>query len=283
MGWNEWPLILFTVISQCAVGAFWWCSLALFGANLPADQRRRLERNMLLLWIMMGIAFMVSSFHMGSPLRAMNSMLRFGHANLSNEIVFGGAFAATGALYWLLCLRNMASAGTRSLVLLVSVVCSAAFLWNTTSFYMMSTVPTWYTPLTPAAFVLTTLMGGSAVACVLFNLSAIEGPWLLRSGPAMLACVAVVAAVGVTILQAMSLPGIQSAIHQAAALSPDYGSLMLLRFVLLFAALALWLRQLPRGGTLNIATCASCIVLIMAGEMIGRGVFYALHMTMGLV
>jgi anaerobic dimethyl sulfoxide reductase subunit C len=283
MGWNEWPLILFTVLSQSAVGGFWWCCLALVGGSLSREQQARLERNMLLLWIMMGAAFALSSFHMGSPLRAVNSILRFGHANLSNEIVFGGAFVGFGALYWLLCLRNAASAPLRRIVLLLSFVCSAAFLWNTISFYMMPTVPTWYTPLTPTAFVLTALMGGSAVACVLFALSDISQPWLLRHGPIMLACVAVAAAVLVTILQAISLTGIQSDIHQAASLSPDYGSLMIARFVLLFVAMGLWLRQVPRGTAPSIAICTSCIALIMLGEMIGRGVFYALHMTAGLI
>ncbi|MFA9438216.1 dimethyl sulfoxide reductase anchor subunit family protein [Uliginosibacterium sp. sgz301328] len=283
MGWNEWPLILFTVISQTAVGAFWWCCLALIGADLSSEQRQRLERNMLLLWVMMGAAFALSSFHMGSPFRAMNSMLRFGQANLSNEVVFGGAFAGLGVVYWLLCLRNASSAGVRRFVLLLSLLCSAAFLWNTISFYLMPTVPTWYTPLTPAAFILTAIMGGSALACVLFGLSGISEPWLLRNGPAVLTCIAVVAAVVVTILQATSLAGIQSDIHRATALSPDYGILMAARFALFFVALALWLSQLPRAGALSTAVCTSSIVLIMLGEMIGRGVFYALHMTVGLV
>lgn len=283
MGWNEWPLILFTVISQTAVGAFWWCCLALIGADLSSEQRQRLERNMLLLWIMMGAAFALSSFHMGSPFRAMNSVLRFGQANLSNEIVFGGAFVGLGVVFWTLCLRDIGSAGVRRIVLLLSLLCSAAFLWNTISFYMMPTVPTWYTPLTPTAFVLTALMGGSAVACVLFSLSGISEPWLLRNGPAVLASAAVAVAVLVTILQATSLAGIQSDIHRAATLSPDYGILMVTRFALLFVALALWLRQLPRAGALSTAVCASSIVLIMLGEMIGRGVFYALHMTVGLI
>lgn len=283
MGWNEWPLMLFTVIAQCAIGAFWWSCCALLSGKLSEQQRSRLEHNMLVIWVMMGIAFVFSSAHLGSPLRAINSVLRFGQSPLSNEIVFGSAFAGLGFLRWLMLARNIGSEQARKGLLLLTLACSLGFLWGMSSFYLMPTVPTWNTPLTPMAFILTALIGGGAVAATLFASAGISEPALLASGPVRLAAVALIAAVLVTLAQSAALPAIGSSIKQAAALSPDYAGLMAFRFLLLFAALGLWLKRSGQGQTLAVSTGVFCVILAMTGEMIGRGVFYGLYMTVGLL
>lgn len=283
MGWNEWPLMLFTVIAQCAMGAFWWCSFALLAGNLSEEQRARLERGMLVIWVMMGVAFVFSSAHLGSPFRAINAIFRFGQSPLSNEVVFGSAFAGLGFLRWLMVVRNIGSEAARKGVLLLTLACSLGFLWGMSSFYLMPTVPTWNTPLTPTAFILTALIGGGAVAATLFAAARISEPALLATGPARLASVALIAAVLVTLAQSASLPALSSSIKQAAELSPDYAGLMGVRFLLLFAALGLWLKRSGRGETLAVSTGVFCVILAMLGEMIGRGVFYGLYMTVGLL
>ena len=283
MGWNEWPLMLFTVIAQCAMGAFWWCSFALLAGGLSEDQRSRLERGMLAIWVMMGVAFVFSSAHLGSPLRGINAILRFGQSPLSNEIVFGSAFAGLGFLRWLMVARNIGSQQMRSGVLFLTLACSLGFLWGMSTFYLMPTVPTWNTPLTPTAFVLTALIGGGAVAATLFAFARISEPAILATGPVRLASAALIAAVLVTLAQRAAVPAISSSITHAAELSPDYAPLMALRFLLLFAALGLWLKRSGRGETLAVSTGVFCVALAMLGEMIGRGVFYGLFMTVGLL
>lgn len=282
MGWNEWPLMFFTVIAQSAMGAFWWCFFALQGVGLSKDRCARLERVMLVIWGMMGVAFVFSSAHLGSPFRAINAIFRFGQSPLSNEIVFGSAFAGLGFLRWLMLTRQMGSEMVRKSLLWATFVASVAFLWGMTSFYLMPTVPTWNTPLTPMAFVLTALIGGGAVAATLFAVAGIDTP-ILRVGPARLAGVALVAAIGVTFAQSASLPTIHSSVKQAAALSPYYADLMTIRFLLLFAALGVWFRQVTPGRTLAVNTGIVCVVLALVGEWVGRGVFYGLHMTVGLL
>jgi len=283
MGWNEWPLMLFTVIAQCAMGAFWWCSFALLAGNLSEEQRSRLERGMLVIWVMMGVAFVFSSAHLGSPFRAINAIFRFGQSPLSNEVVFGSAFAGFGFLRWLMVARNIGSEAARKGLLLLTLACSLGFLWGMSSFYLMPTVPTWNTPLTPTAFILTALIGGGAVAATLFASARISEPAVLATGPVRLAGVALIAAVLVTLAQSASLPAIGSSIKQAAELSPDYAGLMAFRFLLLFAALGLWRKGSGRGETLAVSTGVFCVILAMLGEMIGRGVFYGLYMTVGLL
>ena len=283
MGWNEWPLMFFTVIAQSAMGAFWWCCYALFAGGLSAERRLRLERVMLAICVMMGIAFVFSSAHLGSPFRAINAIFRFGQSPLSNEVVFGSAFAGLGFLRWWMGSRRIGTETARKQVLLLTLAVSLAFLWSMSSFYLIPTVPTWNTPLTPIAFLLTALIGGSTVAATLFASAGVDEAGILSVGPARLAGVALAAAIIVTLVQSASLPAINSSIKQAAELSPNYAWLMTLRFLLLSSALGVWLRQMAQGGTLAVNTGVLCVILAMVGEWVGRGVFYGLHMTVGLI
>ncbi|GAK25915.1 DmsC/YnfH family molybdoenzyme membrane anchor subunit, partial [Serratia liquefaciens] len=102
MGWQEWPLMLFTVLGQCVVGAVIVMGLAIIGGNLNEQQRRAVHRAMFFLWLLMGIAFVASTLHLGSPWRAFNSLNRIGASALSNEIAAGALFFAVGGCYWLL-------------------------------------------------------------------------------------------------------------------------------------------------------------------------------------
>ncbi len=69
--------------------------------------------------------------------------------------------------------------------------------------------------------------------------------------------------------------------QQAAALVPDYGALMSRRIVLLAVALCLWIAPQLKGYQPAVPLLSVSFILLLAGELIGRGVFYGLHMTVG--
>lgn len=280
MGWNEWPLIIFTVLAQSGVGAFLLSVCAIFFVQRDAAIKLRLERSMLLIWIVMGLAFLTVAIHLGSPFRALNSLFRFGQASLSNEVVFGSAFIGCGGLAWLLSLKNAAPA-VRKVLYLLAVILSFAFIWNMVGFYLMATVPTWNTPLTPLTFLVTAGVGGAMLANVVFGIAGISSPRLNR----IIACIAAAAVMGgilVTFGLLAKLPHIQSSAHQASALVPDIGGLQGLRFILLVIAVILTFR-FASGRTVSLPVAIASLALVLAGELIGRGVFFALHMTVGLV
>lgn len=52
--------------------------------------------------------------------------------------------------------------------------------------------------------------------------------------------------------------------------------------MLLALALACWCVPQIRGRKPAVSLLGPAFVLILAGEMIGRGVFYGLHMTVGM-
>lgn len=90
-GWHEWPLVIFTVLGQCVVGALIVSGIGWFAAKNDAD-RQRIVRGMFFLWLLMGVGFIASVMHLGSPLRAFNSLNRIGASGLSNEIAAGSIF-----------------------------------------------------------------------------------------------------------------------------------------------------------------------------------------------
>ena len=93
-GWHEWPLMIFTVFGQCVAGGFIVLALALMKGQLSREQQQRVVLSMFALWVLMGIGFIASTLHLGSPMRAFNSLNRVGASSLSNEIASGAIFFA---------------------------------------------------------------------------------------------------------------------------------------------------------------------------------------------
>ncbi len=108
-GWHEWPLMVFTVFGQCVVGGFIVLALALMTGKLSREQEQRVVGSMFGLWVLMGIGFIASTMHLGSPLRAFNSLNRVGASSLSNEIASGAIFFAVGGIGWLLAVCKKAA------------------------------------------------------------------------------------------------------------------------------------------------------------------------------
>ncbi len=77
-GWHEWPLMIFTVFGQCVAGGFIVLALALLKGDLRAEAQQRVIACMFGLWVLMGIGFIASMLHLGSPMRAFNSLNRVG-------------------------------------------------------------------------------------------------------------------------------------------------------------------------------------------------------------
>ncbi|VEB59733.1 dimethyl sulfoxide reductase subunit H [Salmonella enterica subsp. enterica] len=100
-GWHEWPLMIFTVFGQCVVGALIVSGLGWLTAKDDTIARQRIVRSMFFLWLVMGLGFLASIMHLGSPMRAFNSLNRVGASALSNEIAAGSVFFAVGGIWWL--------------------------------------------------------------------------------------------------------------------------------------------------------------------------------------
>lgn len=141
-GWHEWPLMIFTVFGQCVAGGFIVLALALLKGDLRAEAQQRVIACMFGLWVLMGIGFIASMLHLGSPMRAFNSLNRVGASALSNEIASGSIFCC----WWHRLVTGNAeklSPALRTLWLVVTMVLGVIFVWMMVRVYnSIDTVPT---------------------------------------------------------------------------------------------------------------------------------------------
>lgn len=280
-GWHEWPLMIFTVFGQCVAGGFIVLALALMKGGLRADAQQRIITSMFGLWVLMGLAFVASTMHLGSPLRAFNSLNRIGASALSNEIASGSLFFAVGGLGWLLAVLKKMPSALRMLWLMATMILGVVFVWMMVRVYnSIDTVPTWYTVWTPLSFFLTMFIGGPLLGYLLLSMAGVSGR-PLRLLP-MVSLLALIVSLVTGLMQGIELATIHSSVQQASALVPEYGSLMAWRAVAIVVALLCWILPQLKGTRPAISLLTVAFVLVLAGELIGRGVFYGLHMTAGM-
>ncbi|WP_333849792.1 dimethyl sulfoxide reductase anchor subunit family protein [Leclercia sp.] len=277
-GWHEWPLVIFTVFGQCVAGALIVAGGAWLRERDP-QARYRLVRSMFFLWLVMGVGFVASVLHLGSPLRAFNSLNRVGASGLSNEIASGALFFAVGGFWWLVAMLGKMPAALGKLWLVLSMVLGLVFVWAMTRVYQIDTVPTWHNGYTTLNFFLTMLLAGPLFAALLMRLARMPFNGPTAAGISVVALLTSAAAV---VLQSGDLGTIHSSVQQANALVPDYGSLQVWRIILLAAGLGCWLCALVRRKVPGLPGLTLGLLLVVAGELIGRGVFYGLHMTVGM-
>ncbi len=129
------------------------------------------------------------------------------------------------------------------------------------------------------SFFLTMFIGGPLLGYLLLRVAGING-WAMRLLPAV-SLLALVISTVVALMQGAELATIHSSIQQASALVPDYGSLMAACGAADGCAGVLDCPQL-KGYSPALPLLSPAFVLVLAGELIGRGVFYGLHMTVGL-
>ena len=277
-GWHEWPLVLFTVLGQCVAGAL---IVSGYGWLTAKDElvKQRIVRSMFFLWLVMGIAFLASVMHLGSPLRAFNSLNRIGASALSNEIASGSLFFAVGGLWWLVAFLGKMPAALGKIWLLLSMLLGLVFVYAMTNVYQIDTVPTWYNGYTTLAFFMTMLLSGPLFAALLLRAAGVSCSPARFAGISVLALLVTVA---VVVLQGLSLGEIHSSVQNAGALVPDYASLQIWRILLLVAGLGCWICPLVRRKEPSVGGLALGLVSVLAGEIIGRGLFYGLHMTVGM-
>ena len=277
-GWHEWPLVIFTVFGQCVAGALIVMGLVWLTEKDDAV-KTRLVRSMFFLWLVMGIGFLAAVLHLGSPLRAFNSLNRVGASALSNEIAAGSVFFAVGGFWWLVSVIGKMPPALGKIWLVVSQILGVVFVWAMTRVYQIDTVPTWYTGYTTLGFFLTLVLGGPLFAALLLR---VANTTYKSTFAASVSVLALLACVAVIVLQSNDLATIHSSVQQASALLPDYGALQIWRIVLLAAGLGCWLCPLMRRQEPKTLALFAGVILVVVGELIGRGLFYGLHMTAGM-
>lgn len=303
---SELPLVIFTIIAQMSVGSFVVLGLIhLFGGRAGRDVIDKVSDPALYaIGPILTLGLLASMMHLGAPIRAINALRHLDSSWLSREILFGLLFAALGGAFafsqwfkWLTPRLRQALAGLAALV-------GLALIWSMTMVYLLPTVPAWDSWATPARFFATTfLLGSLAVGAALVITADVRR----RRGAATdeasdkvimssLRGIAI-GAIAMLGLEFVVLPlylgrlatdGSAAATESAAALVTTYGTYAVVQLVLVFLGVALLgvflsrlAKRLSTARMLAIAPVAA-FVLVFAGEIIGRMLFYASYARVGL-
>lgn len=281
MIFHEWSLIFFTVLAQTAVGGYLLIGARALVLNHDEEKLNSYKVPMFILWALMGLGFMFSTTHLGSPLRAFNAFNQLGSAWLSNEVFFGAAFFAVGGLQWLLSVVKKGGVAIQKALMVGAMVLGVIFMYAMINVYMINTVPTWDNIYTPLSFIMTMVVGGlllSQFVIVFAN----DSRFTVDRNITMLAVIAVAISLLVTVGKLNLIGDIQTSAAKASELVDGLGSYVILQVALLMASLLIWILPMLNKAKLNPVNLGLALVLFLASELIGRGLFYSLHMTNGL-
>ena len=307
MNLREWALPVYTTMMQLASGALFalWILRTFAAKKYDHDHVDRVMDNpILIIFMTVLVAMFGSHFHLSKPYQSFLAVLNFRNSWLSREVVF--TLIAFGLLFFLLFLQLTTSGKWRLKTVIgwLTIVTMAANIFAMSQIYLLPTQVAWDTPMTLVSFYATALLlGGLALASLLImdlKYSELRALYkvelqarLIQNALPWLGFYAVASAVlamsgNLIQLQTLASNQIQTAQVSVELLLKLYPALfgmrliaMLLGVVLMIGAI-IWARRTQKSvSELFAATYLSCL-LVMVGELLGRFLFYATHIRLGL-
>lgn len=302
MNTREWALILFTLLAQMSVGAFIGLGVIYFFVKRKAGEEqadRFSDRALLAIWPVMGLGLLASLLHLGNPLNAYRAVTNLDTSWLSREVLFGLLFAALGFAFAILQWRKIGSPALRNILAVLAAIFGVLLVFSMAMVYMLPTMPSWNTVVTPLSFFTTTLMLGALAlgAAFVVNYAYVQKKdpgcqeaqcSLLRSTMRWIAIVTVVL-VGVQLVMmplyvaSVAASGSTAALASTDLLIGKYGLATALRLILVFVGAGvfgvfLYQNALSPGQEKIMANYAyGAFVLVFVAEILGRFLFYATH------
>jgi anaerobic dimethyl sulfoxide reductase subunit C (anchor subunit) len=302
-----WALVIYTILTQMAVGSFVVLGIVHFYAMRKAgvDQADRLsDRALLAIGPVLVLGILASLFHLGNPINAPRAISNLASSWLSREIlctvlfaVFGGAFAIA---QW----RKIGTFVARNVIAWIAALIGLGAIYSMSNIYLLQTQPAWDSLATPIQFFSTAFLAGALAIGSAFvaNYAYVKQKepecadvqcGLLRNVVRGIA-VASVVLLGIEVLvYPLQMAYLVSSGNPAALQSVSmtfslYGALLALRLVLVVLGAGIFGLFLFRYASItgmeltmgNLVYTAFALVLV--SEAIGRFLFYATQVRIGI-
>lgn len=306
MNVREWALPVYTILMQLAVGAFviLWLIRCLAASKFSAQEIDRIISNPLLVIAFTSFVAMGGAhFHLSKPFHSFLAVLNFRSSWLSREIVFSVLFflSTISVLY-------LTHFQTRRRTLItgigwLAILFGGILIYCMARIYLIPTQVAWNSDTVIFSFYTTTLMLGCMAIATLMVLDLkfaeitkaddvdLRSQVILysSSGLTTMTVALVILSLAITFIQIRLLAqGDLIARTSLSLLIELYLPLFLLRLMLLIVASLALMYAVVRmyrmhfvPQSLMMPVYLSCL-LIMVGEIIGRFLFYATHIRMGL-
>lgn len=166
MNLHELPMIIFTVVSQMAVGMFVVLGVVDLWVSSKTDDRtadRLVAPIVYVIGPVLILAMIASMFHMNDVSNTLNVIRNWQTSWLSREILAVSAFAGLGALYAVMQWFRWGSRRLRQAVALAAAVVGLFLVLCESMIYAsVVTIPAWNTWVVPVQFFMTAVMLGAA-------------------------------------------------------------------------------------------------------------------------
>ena len=276
---NQWPLVVFTVLVQLAVGLFLVSGVVHYFLLSRFDANTFFIKSAVFGVIaILVVSMMISLFHLGSPKNAVRSILNLGSSWLSAEIALVLFFLIVATAYFLMLWLEMSVPGQ------IGFWCGSGtglvLVYCMTRVYRLPTVPVWDSSATLVSFYRTSLLLGSVTTgglLLVIHLVATEKMGLifqllhLKTTFYWIIC---------TTLVMVVLDCGQAAVTRHRAKRPlriVYSLIGLLSFSLsLF-----WAYYLPPNRWLAILLAGMAVVSLLISQLIDRRLFYSVYKRPG--
>ncbi len=304
MEFREWALILFTILGQMSVGAFIVLGFVHFYAvrkegEVEAD--RLSDRALLIIGPVLILGLLASLLHLGDPLNSFRAVSNIGSSWLSREILFGVLFAVVGGIFAIMQWRKISRFAVRNIVAWIASLVGIALVYSMSRVYMLPTQPAWNTVATPILFFTTTLLLGllamgavfvantaylrrkSEVHEVQVDLLCGALRWISVSAMLLLGLELIVIPLYVASLSSEA----GAALESVRMMIDDFGVVFALRLVLAFLGAGVFAFFLFRSASQRSEQALAVLVygafaLVLVSEVMGRFLFYATQVTLGL-
>jgi len=303
---REWALIIFTILAQMSVGAFWVLRIVYVYATRKAgveEADRMSDRALLAIIPVLTLGMLASLLHLGNPFSAYTAVSNLGTSWLSREVLFGVLFLIAGALFAFLQWKKIGSIALRNVLGWAAALIGVGLVYSMGKIYMLFSQPAWNTLATPISFFVTTILLGSLAmgAAFVWNYAKVQ-----KEQPD---CAAVQCELMQTTLRGIAIASVvllgielvvfpiylgYLAFGNAATIASlnimvsNFTIVFVLRLILVFVGAGLFGMFLYQNTNLegkertfgNVAYIA--FVLVLASEIMGRFLFYISHQNIGL-
>jgi anaerobic dimethyl sulfoxide reductase subunit C (anchor subunit) len=307
MNLREWALPVYTILMQLATGTLFilW---AIRTSNLnrvgDAGMDRILRRPVLVVFLTILLAMIGSHFHLSNPLLSFMAVLNLRHSWLSREIVLTILmFFTCAALVDQIWSPEGKRPRLKTLLGWAAVVLGCGSIYCMASIYLLPTQSPWNNPTTILLFFCSAILLGVVSAVALLVMEAIfAAPFEPESAESRLEILQrsfgkLTGLLIGSLVMIIFLNGIQFRIitqgNELAQTSSSllfelYGPLLALRFIILIAGAgvlvlaAFWLWKKDLALSELVAPVYLACLLTMIAEILGRFLFYASHVRLGI-
>lgn len=306
MNVREWALPIYTILMQLSTGlmlVLWFQRTVRLRSLDESSQDRIFIKPVLIVLVSIITAIVGAHFHLSEPLLSFLAVLNLGNSWLSREILFTMLMLILVVLLVELILNHSGWKNAKTVLGWVVVCCGLTSIFSMSNIYLISAQTPWNNGATIGLFYGSTLLLGATSAVALLLMDAVFSQQrepdlvkvrvaLLRRSLPRLAILALATAALILTLN-LSQVGLLRSGDQPAQISLTllfglYRPLLVIRYLSLFAGVSMLViaafSLLKKGFDLPklVSPVYLSLFLTMVAEILGRFLFYATHVRVGL-